>query len=100
MVELPEVEAEAPAFGMTVNAGAEHDVVGADVRVTNWLVEVVVGHDSQTTVDFVVFAAASHVYAWKAAGADISFPSHRLRGSSRAYPTTRWQRRSISCLRQ
>ena len=61
-VELPETEALLTS-GMTVNAGAEQDVVGADVRVTNWLVEVVVGHDSQTTVDPVVVEAAPHVYA-------------------------------------
>ena len=34
--ESPEVE-ESPPVEMTVNAGAEQDTVGADVRVTNWL---------------------------------------------------------------
>ncbi len=88
VVEMP--EAGAPlALGMTVNAGAEHDVVGADVRVTNWLVEVVVGHDSQKIVDPVAFAAASHVYAWKAARTDVSFESLADDDSSHAYQTTR-----------
>lgn len=57
---------EPPALGMAVSAGPEHDTLGADVRVTNWLVEVVVGHDSQMAVEPVAFSVAAHVYAWKA----------------------------------
>lgn len=65
--EPPDREPEPPALEMTVNDGPGHDVLGADVRVTNWLVEVVVGQDSQMAVKPVPFIVAAHVYAWKAA---------------------------------
>jgi len=55
--ELPEVEAP-PALGMAVNSGARHNVVGADVRVTNWLVEVDVGSISGTLA---IALAAIHI---------------------------------------
>lgn len=89
-VELPETGALLVS-GMTVSAGAEQDVVGADVRVTNWLVEVVGGHNSQAIVDPVVVAAAPQVYAWRAAGADVSFKLTAGDDSIPAYRTTRWQ---------
>ena len=59
-VALLEAGADPLALGMTVNAGAEHEVVGADVRVTTWPVEVVAGHDSQTTIDCIPVVAALH----------------------------------------
>ena len=65
---VPECGATPLALGITVSAGAEQEVVGADVRVTIWSLEVVVGHDSQTiVVDAGSVAAALHEYAWKAA---------------------------------
>ncbi len=83
---------------MTVNAGAEHDVEGADVRVTSWLLEVVVGHDAQMMVDPVAVAAALHVYDWKAARMDVSFELLARDDLSRAYQTTRRQHRGTSYL--
>lgn len=62
-----------PPPEMTVNAGPEHDGLGADVRVTNSADAVVVGHDSQMTVEAVSLSAATHVYAWRAVEEDISF---------------------------
>ena len=94
-VELPEAE-EPLALETTVKDAAEHDVVGADVRVTNWLVEEVVGHDAQTMVDPVADAAALHRYGWKAVGMDVSFEILARDNSSRAYRTTQWQRKGTS----
>ncbi len=55
---------------MTVSAGAVHEVVGGEERVTMSGVETTVaGQFGQMTVEVVVvFAAALHVYAWKAVG--------------------------------
>lgn len=65
LVEVLEADEGLLALKTTVNAGAEHDGVGAAVRVTNWLAAVVVGHDSQTIVDAgAVAVAATPVYAW------------------------------------
>lgn len=47
---------------MAVHAGAEHGVVGPEVRVTIWGLAVVVGQVSQTTVD--ALEAAREVKAW------------------------------------
>lgn len=94
LVELP--EALLVALRMTVNAGAEHDVVGADVRVTIRSVEVVVGHDLQTMVESVALAAASHVYEWKAGGTDVSFELLNRVDWSCAYQTRRGRRRNTS----
>ena len=56
---LPEGLPDGPLAVIAVSAGAEHDVVGAEVRVTIPSVDVVVGHVSQTTVD--TAAAAKQV---------------------------------------